>query len=185
MLPSVIGLNTRSQRLTRRTRMGLLNVHGGQNGYPCSNRLWAQNTKTILWQQWIQVQIVGSKVPRILRYPRNFTSYNSYVDSTFMPNYTVTHRSMWQYGFHRKEHNHLFQVRPVLNNKILSLIMRDAKDNGHKASGILREHYLSKGKPKVIFLYTELTSLKSLESESITDYIIRAENIYNSLKEAL
>ena len=50
--------------------------------------------------------------------------------------------------------------------------------------GILREHYLSKGKPKIIFLSTKLTSLRRLESESITDYIIRTENISNSLKEA-
>ena len=53
-----------------------------------------------------------------------------------------------------------------------------------KALTILREHYLSKGKPKVISLYTQQTSLKRLESESITDYIIRTENISNALKEA-
>ena len=71
-----------------------------------------------------------------------------------------------------------------LDDKILSLVIRDPKDNGRKALGILREHYLLKGKPKVIFLYTELTFLMRLESESITDYIIRAENISNPLKEA-
>ena len=38
--------------------------------------------------------------------------------------------------------------------------------------------------PKVISFYTELTSLKRLESESVTDYIIRIENISNVLKEA-
>ena len=43
---------------------------------------------------------------------------------------------------------------------------------------------MSKRKLKVISLYTELTSLKRLESESITDYIIRTENISNNLKEA-
>ena len=36
----------------------------------------------------------------------------------------------------------------------------------------------------MISVYTELTSLKRLESESITDDIIRAENISNSIKEA-
>ena len=41
-----------------------------------------------------------------------------------------------------------------------------------------------KGKPKVISRYTKLTSLKRLKSECITDYIIRAENISNALKEA-
>ena len=49
---------------------------------------------------------------------------------------------------------------------------------------MLREHYLSQGKPKVICLYTELTSLRRFESESTTDYIIRTENIFNALKEA-
>ena len=53
-----------------------------------------------------------------------------------------------------------------------------------KALTILRDYYLSKGKLKVISLYTELTSLRKLESESITDYIIRAENISNTVKEA-
>ena len=71
-----------------------------------------------------------------------------------------------------------------LDNKSLSLLMRDAKDNGRKALGILREHYLSKRKPKVISFYTELTRLRKSESESITDDIIRSENISNSLKEA-
>ena len=71
-----------------------------------------------------------------------------------------------------------------LDDKSLSLVIRDERDNGRKALMILREHYLSKGKPKVISLYTELTFLRRLESESITDYIIRTENISNALKEA-
>ena len=70
------------------------------------------------------------------------------------------------------------------DNKSLSLVIRDTRDNGRKALTILREHYLSKGKPKVISLYTELTFLRRLESESITDYTIRKENISNTLKEA-
>ena len=49
---------------------------------------------------------------------------------------------------------------------------------------ILRKHYLSKGKLKLISLYAKPTSLKRLESESICNYIIRTENILNSLKEA-
>ena len=70
-----------------------------------------------------------------------------------------------------------------LDDESLSFVMRDAKDNRQKALGILREHYLLKRKPKVISIYTELTFLKRLESESITDYI-RAENIFSVLKEA-
>ena len=52
-----------------------------------------------------------------------------------------------------------------LDDKSLSLVIRDAQDNERKAfKKILREHYLSKEKPKVISLYTELTSLRRLES---------------------
>ena len=49
-----------------------------------------------------------------------------------------------------------------LDDKSLSLVTRDAHDNGRKALTILREH-LSKWKPKIISLYTELTSLRKLE----------------------
>ena len=69
-----------------------------------------------------------------------------------------------------------------LDDRSLSLLMRDAKNNGRKALKILREHYLSKGKPRVISLYTELTSLKKTGAESVTDYIIRAETAATSLK---
>ena len=58
--------------------------------------------------------------------------------------------------------------------------MRQWKKDHNNIKGTL----FSKGKPKVISLYTELTSLRRLESKSITDYIIRAENISNTLKEA-
>ena len=69
-----------------------------------------------------------------------------------------------------------------LDDKSLSVI-KDGRDNERKALTILREHYLSKGKLKVISHYTELTSLRRWESESITDFIIRAENISNALKD--
>eukprot|EP00794_Sanderia_malayensis_P008499 gene8499-9408_t len=70
----------------------------------------------------------------------------------------------------------------LLDDRSLALVMRDAKDNGKKALTILREHYLSQGKPKVIALYTELTTLSKGEEETITDYIIRAEAAAASLK---
>lgn len=41
--------------------------------------------------------------------------------------------------------------------------MRDAADNGRKALKILQDHYASNGKPRIIALYTELTSLKMSE----------------------
>ena len=61
-----------------------------------------------------------------------------------------------------------------LDDKSLSLVMRDALDDGREALRILRTHYAGKGKPGIISLYTELTLIKS-SAESVTDYIIRAE----------
>ena len=63
-------------------------------------------------------------------------------------------------------------------------MIHEAQDNGRKALEIVRDHYLLKGKPKIISLYTELTSLKKLESETTTEFIIRTEAISNSLKQA-
>jgi len=44
----------------------------------------------------------------------------------------------------------------MIDNRSLSPIIRDTKDNGRKALEITREHYTSSGKPNVIALYTEL-----------------------------
>ena len=60
-----------------------------------------------------------------------------------------------------------------LDDKSLSLVIRDAGDNRRKALTVLREHYLSKESRKLFSLYTELTSLRRLESESRRDYIIK------------
>ena len=62
--------------------------------------------------------------------------------------------------------------------------MRDAKDDGRKAIEILREHYVGKGKPRVIALYTELASLKMSEDCGLTDYVLKAETAATSLKSA-
>lgn len=48
----------------------------------------------------------------------------------------------------------------LLDDKSLSLVMREAADDGRAALKILREYYAGKGKPRVISLYTELTSLQ-------------------------
>lgn len=72
----------------------------------------------------------------------------------------------------------------VLDDRSLSLIIRDAANDGRAALRILRQHYLPKGKPRVITLYTELTSLSKSSSESVTDYIIRAETAAALLKMA-
>ena len=71
-----------------------------------------------------------------------------------------------------------------LDDRSLSLIIRDAKDQGNKALQILRDHYLGRSKPRIIALYTEMTSLKKGRDESITDYVIRAETAATSLKTA-
>ena len=47
-----------------------------------------------------------------------------------------------------------------LDDRSLSLVMREAADNGRRALQILREYYAGKGKPRIIALYTELTSLQ-------------------------
>ncbi|XP_014886863.1 uncharacterized protein LOC106946765 [Poecilia latipinna] len=71
-----------------------------------------------------------------------------------------------------------------LDDKSLSLIMHDAADDGRAALGILRAHYAGKGKPRVINLYTELTSLQKSPCESVTEYIIRAETAITALRSA-
>ena len=70
----------------------------------------------------------------------------------------------------------------LLDDRSLALIIRDAKDDGRKALQILREYYLGKSKPRIISLYTELTSLKMNQDENVIDYIIRAETAATSLK---
>ncbi|XP_061746170.1 zinc finger protein 227-like [Nerophis ophidion] len=72
----------------------------------------------------------------------------------------------------------------LLDDKSLSLVMRDATDDGRKALQILRDHYAGKDKPCVVSLYTELTSLQKGVSESVADYIIRAETAITALRNA-
>ena len=72
----------------------------------------------------------------------------------------------------------------LLDNTSLSLIIRDAKDKGKEALQILRDHYLGTSKPRIISLYTELTSLKMTGDEKVTEYMIRAETAASSLKAA-
>ena len=79
------------------------------------------------------------------------------------------------YAFGKVEENHLrvdekeidgdknedafAELNQFLDDKILSLVMKDAQDDGRVALKILRAHYAVSGKPRVISLYTELTSL--------------------------
>ncbi|XP_057680235.1 uncharacterized protein LOC130908627 [Corythoichthys intestinalis] len=72
----------------------------------------------------------------------------------------------------------------LLDDESLSLIMRDATNDGTKALKILREYYAGKGKPRIINLYTMLTCLQKGNEESIADYIIRAETAITALRNA-
>ena len=76
------------------------------------------------------------------------------------------------------------EIVQCLDDRSLTLVMHDAKDDGRKAIEILREHYVGKGKPRVIALYIELTSLKMSEDCGLTDYVLKAETAATSLKSA-
>ena len=71
-----------------------------------------------------------------------------------------------------------------IDDKALSLIIRDANNDGKAALTILRNHYIGSTKPRVISLYCELTTLKMAASETVTDYLIRAETAATRLKQA-
>ena len=71
-----------------------------------------------------------------------------------------------------------------LDDRSLSLIIRDAKNDGRKALQILRNHYLSSSETRVIGLYTELTSLRKEDTETLTDYVLRGETAAALLKNA-
>ena len=62
--------------------------------------------------------------------------------------------------------------------------MRDALNDGRKAFQILKEHYAGSGKPRIISLYTQLTSPKKKPGEQMTDYILRAESNANAQRNA-
>ena len=65
----------------------------------------------------------------------------------------------------------------VFNDTSLSLIIREAEDDGKLAFDILCQHYYGKTKP-------ELTFLKKKPDESITDYFLPAEKSATALKNA-
>ena len=71
-----------------------------------------------------------------------------------------------------------------LDDRSLSLIIRETRDDGRKSLKVLREYYQGKGKPRIIALYTRLTSLKKGDSESTTDYMLRTETAATALKSA-
>ena len=76
------------------------------------------------------------------------------------------------------------ELMQCLDDRSINLVIRDARDDGRKALDILSKHYRPKGKARVITLYTELTSLRKEKSESVTDYLVKAETITAALREA-
>lgn len=71
-----------------------------------------------------------------------------------------------------------------LDERSLSLVVGEAKDGGRKAFKILREFYAGCSKSRVITLYNQLTTLTKGNSETVTDYMIRAEKAASSLRSA-
>jgi hypothetical protein len=72
----------------------------------------------------------------------------------------------------------------VLDEKSLMLIMNDNENDGRNAFKTLKSHYDSTEKPRVLTLYEQLTTLSMTPTETITDYIIRAERAATGLKSA-
>lgn len=72
----------------------------------------------------------------------------------------------------------------VLDDKSLQLIMREAEDDGKRALELLEQHYSGSSKPRIIALYTELTTLQKVSEETATDYFLRAEKTATALNNA-
>lgn len=62
--------------------------------------------------------------------------------------------------------------------------MTQDRDGGYEALRILHEHFAGRSKLRLITLYHHLTTLKKKDSNSVTDFIIRAESAATALKAA-
>ena len=62
-----------------------------------------------------------------------------------------------------------------LDECLLSLVIRGAKDDGRKAFKMLWDFYAGSSKPRAITLYNQLTTLVKRELELVTDYMIHTE----------
>ena len=83
-----------------------------------------------------------------------------------------------------KNANGFAELVQCLDDRSLTLIFRDAKDDGKRSIEILRQHYLGQSKPRILSLYTELTSISKNSDESVTDYVLRAEKYAAHLNNA-
>lgn len=84
------------------------------------------------------------------------------------------------------QHNHsaYAELAQVLDERSLQLIMTDVPQDGRGALALLRKHYQSTEKPRVLSLYEELTTLRMRDTEDVTDYLIRAETAVTGLRSA-
>ena len=88
-------------------------------------------------------------------------------------------------NFDEKNQRSYAELVQVLDERSLLLVMHGATDNGrHEALTILRSHYASTEKPRVLALYEQLTTLKMKDHEDVTDYTIRGESAAIGLKAA-
>ena len=77
--------------------------------------------------------------------------------------------------FESKNRRAYAELVQLLDDRSLQLIMIDGENNGRASLNILRQHYASTEKPRVLTLYEELTTLSMKTGEDITDYMLRAE----------
>ena len=73
-------------------------------------------------------------------------------------------------------------VIQILDRESIRLVKNDAKNNGRKVFDILRNFYCGTGRSKILSLFTEVGSLKKENTETVTSYILRAEEIILALK---
>ena len=71
-----------------------------------------------------------------------------------------------------------------LDDNSLNLVIRDAENKGRESFNILKEHFVGATKPRIMSLYCELTALSKDPSESVTEYLLRAETASSRLKQA-
>ncbi|CAL9692762.1 unnamed protein product [Knipowitschia caucasica] len=68
-----------------------------------------------------------------------------------------------------------------LDDKTLELILYEAPDDGKKSLEILRRHFESEEKPRIVGLYTELTNVLMADGEELAGYLARVEKIVAAL----
>eukprot|EP00794_Sanderia_malayensis_P020929 gene20929-22983_t len=83
--------------------------------------------------------------------------------------------------YNRRAYAELVQV---LDERSLQLVLNDAANDGQAAFQILKNHYASIEKRRVLTLHEELTTIKMGSDEDITDYIIRTERAAMGLRTA-